>query len=96
MVKITLLVMLSVVLIMIGFSRGVENSAQAHTIKWKVHDPDRPMPPVVNPGPAGEPAFGLAAHTIKSITGQTETETLPKKPPFATTAFGKFKLVLLG
>lgn len=23
--------------------------------QWKVHDPDRPQPPVVNPGPAGSP-----------------------------------------
>jgi hypothetical protein len=55
MIKITWLVMLSVALIMIGFSRCEENSSQAQIIKWKVHDPDRPMPPVVNPGPAGEP-----------------------------------------
>ena len=58
MAKITLFVMLSVVLVMIGFSRCEENSkdaAQTHPIKWKIHDPDRPMPPVVNPGPAGNP-----------------------------------------
>lgn len=24
-------------------------------IQWKVHDPDRPQPPIVNPGPAGDP-----------------------------------------
>ena len=24
--------------------------------KWKVHDPDRPQPPVVDPGPPGKPA----------------------------------------
>jgi hypothetical protein len=24
--------------------------------QWKVHDPDRPLPPVVDPGPAGAPA----------------------------------------
>ena len=38
---------------------------------------------------------GLAANTIKSITGQTETETLPKSPPFAATEFDDFKLVLV-
>jgi len=25
------------------------------TQQWKIHDPDRPLPPVVNPGPAGDP-----------------------------------------
>jgi hypothetical protein len=25
-------------------------------IQWKVHDPDRPQPPIVTPGPAGDPA----------------------------------------
>lgn len=23
--------------------------------RWQIHDPERPLPPVVNPGPAGEP-----------------------------------------
>ncbi len=23
--------------------------------KWRIHDPDRPLPPVVDPGPAGDP-----------------------------------------
>ena len=44
---------------------------------------------------AGGLAFGLAGHTIDAITGATETETLPKKPPFATTEFGDFKLQLV-
>ena len=51
MAKITLFVMLSVALVMIGFSRCEENnkdSAQTQSIKWKVHDPERPIPPVVS------------------------------------------------
>ena len=44
---------------------------------------------------SGGLAFGLAGHTMESITGETETETLPKAPPFATTEFGDFRLVLV-
>lgn len=40
------------------FLGGVYSSGQTTKLeveKWKVHDPDRPMPPVVDPGPAGNP-----------------------------------------
>ncbi len=30
-------------------------TAKQEVEKWKVHDPDRPLPPVVDPGPAGKP-----------------------------------------
>jgi len=30
-------------------------TAKQEVEKWKIHDPDRPQPPVINPGPAGEP-----------------------------------------
>lgn len=57
--KIFTIVLLSVVLAMVGFSQADEASTLAQTqpepLKWKIHDPDRPMPPVVNPGPAGDP-----------------------------------------
>jgi hypothetical protein len=33
----------------------MESKAQSD-IPWKVHDPDRPMPPVIDPGPAGPQA----------------------------------------
>jgi hypothetical protein len=58
MVKIACFAGLSAVLVIFGFSRVEEiskGSVQTQPIKWKVHDPNRPMPPVVNPGPAGEP-----------------------------------------
>src|SRR5690625_4673313 len=29
--------------------------AQESTLGWKIHDPERPQPPVVDPGPAGDP-----------------------------------------
>lgn len=29
-------------------------------MQWKIHDPDRPLPPVVDPGPAGDPVPGPA------------------------------------
>lgn len=36
------------------YSNG--QTAKQKVEKWKVHDTERPMPPVVDPGPAGEPA----------------------------------------
>lgn len=30
--------------------------AERSPLEWKIHDPDRPQPAVVEPGPAGEPA----------------------------------------
>ncbi|MBU1185764.1 MAG: DUF1080 domain-containing protein [Acidobacteria bacterium] len=30
-----------------------ENDTMTPQEKWKIHDPDRPLPPVVDPGPAG-------------------------------------------
>jgi hypothetical protein len=32
--------------------------------KWKVHDPDRPLPPVVDPGPVGKPVPAPADATV--------------------------------
>jgi hypothetical protein len=42
------------------FSFGCEGKMDKATqkipdIQWTIHDPDRPQPPVVNPGPAGNP-----------------------------------------
>ena len=43
------------ILIFLGgvFSSGQTTKQKVE--KWKVHDPERPMPPVVDPGPAGDP-----------------------------------------
>jgi len=38
-----------------GDSAVPENQAE-QDIRWAVHDPERPQPPVVDPGPAGPPA----------------------------------------
>jgi len=37
--------------------RSMVKKSQAWDLvnKWKIHDPDRPQPPVVNPGPSGPP-----------------------------------------
>lgn len=37
--------------------RAMDKKSQARdqVYKWKIHDPDRPQPSVVNPGPAGSP-----------------------------------------
>ncbi len=44
----------------IGCQKGIEKEmpteAEIHPVmKWEIHDPDRPQPPVVDPGPAGKP-----------------------------------------
>jgi hypothetical protein len=43
------------ILIFIGGVYSTGQTAKQEVEKWKVHDPERPMPPVVDPGPAGEP-----------------------------------------
>jgi len=49
-----LLVVFSILIISAGvYSNG--QTARQEVDKWKVHDPERPMPPVVDPGPAGKP-----------------------------------------
>lgn len=42
-------------LIILGGILSNAQTAKQIVEKWKVHDPERPMPPVVNPGPAGQP-----------------------------------------
>ena len=44
------------------FSNG--QTARQKVEKWKVHDLERPMPPVVDPGPAGEPVPAPSDATI--------------------------------
>lgn len=43
------------ILIFLGVVFPNGQTARQVVEKWTVHDPDRPMPPVVNPGPAGNP-----------------------------------------
>jgi hypothetical protein len=42
-------------LIFLGCAFSGGQTARQEVEKWKIHDPERPMPPVVDPGPAGEP-----------------------------------------
>ena len=42
-------------LVFLGGVLSNAQSARPQVEKWKVHDPERPMPPVVDPGPDGEP-----------------------------------------
>jgi hypothetical protein len=57
--KMAWVVFLSVSMALFG-SSGCEKKAEEPVqtipeIQWKVHDPDRPQPPVVTPAPAGDP-----------------------------------------
>jgi len=43
------------ILIFLGGVYSNGQSDKQEVFKWKIHDPDRPQPPVVDPGPAGKP-----------------------------------------
>jgi hypothetical protein len=48
------LILFSILIVLAGvYSTG--QTAKQEVFKWKIHDPDRPQPPVVDPGPAGKP-----------------------------------------
>jgi hypothetical protein len=54
--KLTLFLALSLSLIISGVVFLNGQTARQVVEKWTIHDPERPMPPVVDPGPAGKPA----------------------------------------
>lgn len=41
---------------LLGLAAAAQTSRKADMQKWGVHDRERPLPPVVDPGPAGPPA----------------------------------------
>ena len=53
--KLPFLIVLISFLIFLGGVYSIGQTAKQEVEKWKVHDPERPMPPVVDPGPAGKP-----------------------------------------
>ncbi len=54
MKKIHWIIMFSALIILAGVHSNGQTARQ-EVEKWSVHDMERPMPPVVDPGPAGEP-----------------------------------------
>jgi hypothetical protein len=42
-------------LVLFGMAAAAQSSRKADLQKWSIHDTSRPMPPVVDPGPAGPP-----------------------------------------
>ena len=58
-------------------------TAKQKVEKWKVHDPDRPMPPVVDPGPAGKPVPAPSDAIIlfdgKNLSNWTNRKGQPAK-----------------
>jgi hypothetical protein len=48
------IILFSILIILGGIHMNAQTAKQI-VEKWKVHDTERPMPPVVDPGPAGEP-----------------------------------------
>jgi hypothetical protein len=53
--KLTFFFAISLSLIITGVVFLNGQTARQEVEKWKIHDLERPMPPVVDPGPAGEP-----------------------------------------
>ena len=50
------LFLLSAIACQKGIEKEMPTETEIHPVmKWDIHDPDRPQPPVVDPGPAGEP-----------------------------------------
>jgi hypothetical protein len=41
---------------LVGMVAAAQSSRKSELPKWSIHDMTRPMPPVVDPGPAGDPA----------------------------------------
>ena len=59
MEKPALIFFLSLIFISVYIAGCQQSSTKPEDTKseqqWKIHDPDRPLPPVVDPGPAGDP-----------------------------------------
>jgi hypothetical protein len=53
--KLPFWIVLFSILIFLGGVYSNGQTAKQKVEKWKVHDPERPMPPVVDPGPSGKP-----------------------------------------
>ncbi|MCK7496487.1 MAG: DUF1080 domain-containing protein [Comamonadaceae bacterium] len=62
---------------------GAAGNRAAELQKWPVHDEARPMPPVVDPGPAGPPAPVPADAAVlfdgKDLSGWTTAKGAPAK-----------------
>jgi hypothetical protein len=56
-VRLVVLAVVSLGLVALGNVKGPDQSGgQKPSDKWEIHDLNRPLPPVVDPGPAGPPA----------------------------------------
>jgi hypothetical protein len=58
---------------LLGMAAAAQTSRKAQIQKWAVHDRDRPMPPVVNPGPAG-PLAPVPSDAVVLFGGQDLSE----------------------
>jgi hypothetical protein len=63
-----------------GFAAGIDDRAPA---RWPVHDPNRPLPPFVTPGPAGSPIAPPSDAVVlfdgKDLSGWTGDKGQPVK-----------------
>ena len=56
---------------------GYKDTPKLPWCEWLVHDPDRPAPPKVDPGPAGPPVPPPALHPV--ATSMLETTTMANR-----------------
>ncbi|MFQ6069217.1 MAG: DUF1080 domain-containing protein [Candidatus Aminicenantales bacterium] len=58
-----------------------EGEGKAAATEWRIHDPDRPQPPVVDPGPAGKPVPAPSDAVIlfdgRDLSGWTDSKGQP-------------------
>jgi len=73
----------AVAAVMFFAALGLVVSQSIPKIDWPVHDPLRPLPPVVDPGPAGPPAPAPADAVVlfdgKSLAGWEDAKGTPAK-----------------
>ena len=71
----------AVAVVCLGMVAGAQSGRRAGVEKWGVHDEARPMPPVVDPGPAGPPAPVPADAVVlfdgKDLSGWTTAKGTP-------------------
>ena len=80
--------MLATTLVLFAMAALAQSSRKADLEKWAIHDQTRPMPPVVDPGPAGPPApvpsDAIVLFDGKDLSGWTNEKGAPAAWQVAT------------
>ena len=79
-----IVVMVATAVVLVGAAASAQTGPRAADLKkWGIHDMTRPMPPVVDPGPAGAPApvpsDAIVLFDGKDLSGWTTAKGAPPK-----------------